>query len=279
MRLLFCLLFLLGPLLTELGAESLRVATYNIRLKIDSDSKEGNGWESRKAQVKALVRFHDFELIGFQEVLRPQLDDLLKDHAYDYVGVGRDDAVDAGEFSPIFFIKERFQLLASGTFWLSETPEKVSFGWDAQKYHRICTWAKLQDKRSGKVLQIWNTHFDHEAVEARRNSARLVLAKVKEVASQGIPVILLGDLNATPDSEPYRMLASSLHDTRSLSKLPPYGPVGTFNAFKYDTPATERIDHIFVGEGFRVLRHGTLSDSLNLHFPSDHFPVVTDLEY
>ncbi len=279
MRLPLALLLLMSLLVSSLHADTLRAATFNIRVKTDMDLPAGNGWDTRRKQVRELIRFHNFELIGFQEVLRTQLDDLLADPSYGHAGAGRDDGANAGEFSPIFFLKERFTLLDSGTFWLSETPEKVSYGWDAQKYHRICTWVRLQDKHSGKVLRVWNTHFYHEAVEARRNSAKLLLARVTEAAKEGGPVILMGDLNSTPDSEPYRILVSGLKDTRQLSQLPPYGPVGTFNGFKYEVPAVDRIDHIFVGEGVSVLRHGTLSDAVDLHYPSDHFPVVTELRY
>lgn len=279
MRLLLLPLLFLGLATHSTATESLRVATYNIRLKLDSDTARGNGWDTRKEQVLALIRFHDFELIGFQEVLKPQLDDLAACTEFGFVGVGRDDGQAAGEHAPIFYRKDRFRLLDSGTFWLSETPDRVSFGWDATKYRRICTWARLEDLRTGKVFQVWNAHFDHEAVLARRNAASLILARVREVTKQGIPVIVMGDLNATPDSEPYRILAAGLRDTRPLSSLPSYGPEGTFNAFDYDKPALDRIDHLFVSEGVRVLRHGTLTDAVNRRFPSDHFPVMTELQF
>lgn len=278
-RLILGAVLLIGLSIDCLATTKLRVGTYNIRLQCDGDIPGGNSWVSRKGPLLGLVRFHDFELIGFQEVLRAQLDDLLTNQEYGYVGVGRDDGGNAGEFAPILFRKSRFALLDQGTFWLSDTPESVSYGWDAKKYYRICTWAKLLDAKSGKIIQVWNAHLDHEGVESRRNAARLILARMGVAVKQGCLVILLGDLNAPPDSEAYQIITSVLHDTRNLSQQPPYGPAGTFNAFRYDKPCTERIDYIFVGENVRVLKHGTLSDSYELHFPSDHFPVLTELEY
>jgi len=276
MRPLLLLLALVCPLL---AASPLRVASYNVRLDVPGDAAAGNGWQTRKAQVAALIRYHGFEIVGLQEPFVSQIKDLLAGGEYEYVGAGRDDGKEAGEFAPILFLKERFRLVEGGTFWLSETPERVSYGWDATKYHRVCTWARLEERATGRQLQVWNVHFDHEAPEARRQSAKLVLARIQEVAAKGVPVVLMGDFNATPESEPYRIVASGLTDTRALSERAPYGPAGTFNNFKHEGVATDRIDHILVGPGFRVLRHGTLTDSYEAHYPSDHFPIVADLAW
>lgn len=271
------LLLLLVLALPAFASAPLRVATFNVRLDIPGDAAAGNSWQTRKGQVSELIRSHGFEIVGLQEPFVWQIRDVLAAGGYAYVGVGRDDAKEAGEFAPILYRTDRFRLVEGGTFWLSETPEKVSYGWDAIKYHRICTWARLEELGTGRQLQVWNVHFDHEAPEARRQSARLVLARIQEVATKGIPVVLMGDFNATPDSEPYRIVAAGLRDTRMLSEQAPTGPAGTFNGFRFGAEATERIDHILVGPGFRALSHATLVDSKDAHYPSDHFPVVTEL--
>jgi len=166
--------------------------------------------------------------------------------------------------------------LESGTFWLSPTPEKPSLGWGAH-YHRICTWARLKDLSTGKTLQFWNTHFDHESLEARRKSAELLLERTRAVRAGKEAFVLVGDFNDIPGSDFYRILSSALRDSLGISETPAYGPQGTFNGFRYAGPLEGRIDHVFVGEGLQVLRHGTLTDSYGQHFPSDHFPVLTEL--
>jgi endonuclease/exonuclease/phosphatase family metal-dependent hydrolase len=276
MRTLLLLLVLGLPLCV---AAPLRVATYNVRLDIPGDAAAGNSWQTRKGKLSELIRSHGFEIVGLQEPFIWQIRDILAAGGYAYVGVGRDDGKEAGEHAPILYRTDRFRLVEGGTFWLSETPDRVSYGWDATKYHRICTWARLEERATGRQFQVWNVHFDHEAAEARRQSARLVLARIQDVEAKGIPVILMGDFNATPDSEPYRIVASALRDTRVLSAQAASGPAGTFNGFNFGTEATERIDHILVGRGIRVLRHETLTDSHDGHYPSDHFPVVTDLDW
>lgn len=256
---------------------ALRVASYNIRLKILSDALAGNGWEQRESLVKALISFHQFDLFGLQEVTAPQLQDLRSLQEFAHVGVGRENGKEAGEFAPIFFRLARFNPIDSGTFWLSDTPEQVSMGWDAS-YHRICTWIRLEDRLTGKVFAVFNTHFDNQGEKARQQSARLILNRLKPLMKEGIPVLLIGDFNATPTSEPYCLLNGTLADARQRSESPPYGPFATFNGFHYQGPFTDCIDHVFCDPGIRVLRFATLTDSLNQHFPSDHFPVLADIE-
>jgi len=255
-------------------AASIEAATYNLRLNLASDG--ANAWPQRREAVKALVRYHQFDLIGTQEGLIDQIRDLEQMAEFARVGRGRDDGLDAGEHSAIFYRRDRFELLASGDFWLSPTPDLPSKGWDARCCKRLASWARLRDKASGRSLAVFSVHFDHEGDEARRESAQLMLRKMDEIAA-GLPVICLGDFNSTPDTPQLRALSERLHDARTWTLSPPYGPVGTFNGFQLDAPMSDRIDYIFVSPGVRVLRYAVLSDNLDRRYPSDHHPVVARL--
>lgn len=264
---LFCSVTLFG--------QNIRVATYNVRLGRANDGV--NNWVNRKDKVNELIQYHDFDIMGTQEGFKDQLDDILRLKDYGYTGGGRDDGKDAGEHSAIFYKKSRFKLLSSGDFWYSETPDTPGKGWDARCCNRICSWAKFRDNATKKEFFVFNSHFDHEGVEARRNSGILLVRKMKEIAGK-LPVISMGDFNSTPETEQIRHLSSHYNDAFSASVQKPYGPVGTFNAFKYDAPLNDRIDYIFVSDNIRVLKYATLTDSYHQKFPSDHLPVVADLE-
>lgn len=249
----------------------INVATYNLRLNIPVDGL--NAWPHRRDAVRALIRYHEWDLYGTQEGLADQIDDLAAMDGYATVGVGRDDGKRGGEFAAIFYRKARFTIEQNGDFWLSETPDKPSKGWDARCCNRLASWAKMRDKQSGKLLFVISVHFDHEGVVARRESAHLMLRKIAALAGD-LPILCLGDFNATPDSEPISIMARGLRDAMTLSETPPYGPVGTFNDFKLDAPLKNRIDYIFVNERVKILKYAALTDSYNARFPSDHLPVV-----
>ncbi len=246
------------------------VASYNIRYNTPNDGE--NAWPNRKEQVKALIRYHEFDIFGTQEGLIGQLNDLSEMPEYAFTGVGRDDGQQAGEHSAIFYKKSRFELLDDGDFWLSETPGEPSYGWEA-KHRRICSWGKFNDKLTGKMFFVFNAHFDHQAVEARRQSGILVVEKMKEIAGDA-PILFLGDLNSTPDTEQIITIKSFLNDAYEVSKMPSYGPVGTFNSFNFNAPMERRIDYIFVSDDFSVQKYGVLTDSYDAKYPSDHQPVV-----
>lgn len=258
------------------GQQSFHVMTFNIRLDMASDSL--NAWTHRKEKVVSQIRFHEFDLLGVQEAQPNQMRFLEKSLSeFQSVGVGRDDGKDNGEYSAIFVRKSRFEILASSTFWLSETPNQPGKkGWDAA-CNRIVTWAKLKDRKTGKVLFHFNTHLDHMGQVARRESARLILKAVDSLAGK-IPALVTGDFNAFPQDEPIRILTDStdlrhLIDSRSASKMPHYGPEGTFNGFGPKEQADEPIDYIFFNWGFQILKHATLSQTWHGRFSSDHFPV------
>jgi len=271
-RLILPLLVLLCPL--AFAQVDLNVATYNLRYDNPSDGK--NVWSARRDAVRALVRYHEFDLWGTQEALANQLTDLDALGEFARVGVGRDDGRHAGEHSAIFYRRERFTLEDHGDFWLSATPEQPSRSWDSRCCNRIATWAKLRDKPSGQLFVVLNAHFDHEGVVARRESAKLLLARGRALAGE-LPLIILGDFNSTPDSEAYVTVSAAMRDARAISQTPPYGPLETFNAFDVSKPAEARIDYIFVSPQWQVLRYAVLTDSVDARFPSDHFPVLTRL--
>jgi endonuclease/exonuclease/phosphatase family metal-dependent hydrolase len=267
--LLCCMLLPTPPAFAQ--SDSINVATYNLRY--DNPGDGANAWPNRREAVKALIRYHEFDLFGTQELLAHQIADLESLGEYAHVGAGRDDGKSAGEHSAIFFRKGRFTVQRHGDFWLSETPDRPSLGWDAKCCNRIASWAQFRDERTGKSFFMFSIHFDHEGVVARRESAKLLLKKIEEIAGDH-PVICVGDFNATPDSEPIATMQRALRDARSISAAPPYGPLETFNAFRVDTPAAQRLDYIFVSSGVKVLRYAVLTDSIDARFPSDHFPVL-----
>lgn len=265
------------------AAETLRVMTFNIRMNNPDDGP--NAWPLRKDIAAGAISFYEPAIAGLQEVLLGQLGDLERSlPAYAWVGAGRDDGREAGEFNPIFFRKDRFRLLASSTFWLSETPDRPGIkGWDAD-CPRVVTWARLRDTWTGRILVVFNTHFDHMGETARRESAALVLSAMRRLAGNA-PVVLTGDFNCTREEAAYRSLVSAgpggpfLRDTRDASATPPYGPAVSFNGFQAVTPPPSAlpIDHIFVGPGLAVVRAGILPGTWSGRFVSDHNPVLADV--
>lgn len=255
-------------------SDAFRIATYNIRCPVD---KTPNSWSERAGRMRALIQRHKFDLIGLQEATAGQIDDLLTE-GWAYVGCGRDDGKRGGEASGILYKQARFDLNASDTFWLSETPDVVgSESWNTA-CTRICTWARLTDRVTGHQFIFLNTHLDHKSAVARENGMKLILRRMPELA-RGLPIILTGDLNATPESSPVLLAREKLRDAADCSATKRTGPSGTFNGFKFNEPpvALPIIDYIFVSEGIEVRTHATLDDSENGLYPSDHFPVAADL--
>ena len=268
---LFIMFFAMG------FSQDFKVMSFNIRLQVESDKE--NAWTERKQDVQDLLMYYHPDYFGVQEALPEQMRDLkngLKN--YDYVGVGRDDGKEDGEFSAIFYDKERLQVLKSGTFWLSETPEKVSRGWDAA-CNRVCTYAVFKDKKSKKEFLAMNLHFDHVGNVARTESAELILKKIKELNPKNLPITLSGDFNLTDTSEPIKIISKNLKDSFYNSETKHYGPVGTFTAFNINEIPKGRIDYIFV-KGMSVKSHRHINDRRdNLLYPSDHFPVIVDVSF
>ncbi|HBL75909.1 MAG: endonuclease [Bacteroidetes bacterium GWF2_42_66] len=247
------------------------VATYNLRQNNPNDGV--NVWPNRKEMVKGLIRFHEFDIFGTQEGFIGQLNDLLEIKEFAYTGHGRDDGKEAGEHSAIFYKKDRFKLLKEGDFWLSETPGQPSFGWDAKGHRRICSWAKFKDLQSEKEFYLFNAHFDNRGIQARIESGKLMVKKIREIAGE-YPVFCVGDFNSTPETEQIKNMQTILRDSRQISATPPYGPIGTTNSFNFDAPMDKLIDYIFVSKQIDILKYGVLTDSKEQRYPSDHQPVV-----
>ncbi|MDX9881542.1 MAG: endonuclease/exonuclease/phosphatase family protein [Prolixibacteraceae bacterium] len=250
------------------------VASYNLRMDTPRDGI--NAWPNRKEAVKGLVRFHEFDIYGTQEGFIGQLKDLCEVEGYAYTGHGREDGKEAGEHSAILYRTDRFKLLGSGDFWLRETPDEPGLGWDATCCNRICSWGKFRDLETSKEFFFFCVHFDHQGVIARKESAKLMVKKIQEIAGNQ-PVICVGDLNSTPETEQIKTMQALLKDSRQSSQAPPYGPVGTFNGFKFDSPLTNLIDYIFVSKNIEVLKYGVLTDNVDRRYPSDHLPVVAKI--
>lgn len=260
-------------------AQDMKIASYNLRNDNKSDSLKGNGWAARSPAVTALIRFHDFDIFGTQEGFKNQLDDISNAlPQYAYYGRGRDDGMDKGEHSAIFYKKDEFTLLSKGDFWLSQTPEIPSLGWDAKCCNRICSWVQLQHRKTGKKFFFFNVHYDHQGVVARKESSKLILNRIKSIAGKS-PVIFTGDFNGSTSSEWYQTIANSgmLKDTYDEVKYP-YANNGSFNAFGSSLESKAVIDHIFATSQFKVVKWGILTDTYHGKFPSDHFPVLVELK-
>ena len=314
------LLFALLVASMQLSAQQMLVGTYNIRYKNANDSINGEVWSKRCQVICDQVNFMAPEIFGTQEVLWPQLQDMKKAlDGYDYIGIGRDDGKRGGEHEAIFYKTDKLQLLDHGDFWLSETPDKPGLGWDAVCI-RICTWGKFSVKapnaehhRRGlfnrgpkleeKVFYFFNLHMDHVGVVARREAAKLVVQRVREIA-QGAPVFVTGDFNVDQNDEIYSIFTKSglLKDSFETARIR-FAENGTFNAFKTNYFTTSRIDHVFVSPSTTVEAYGVFTNSYwtpdedpddNLkasdapqqisfdtyvrHNPSDHYPVFVKVK-
>lgn len=260
------------------SSDPLTVMSYNIRYNNPGDGI--NAWPHRKDHVAEMIGpKYEADIIGLQEALKGQIDDLqerLPD--YTWVGVGRSDGHQSGEFSPIFYRTDRFELLATNTFWLSEEPEMPgSTSWDTA-ITRVVTWARFLDRETEKEFYHFNTHFDHRGQQAREESARLIIERIDAIASD-LPVVVTGDFNVNDQSRPYQIMVESerLEDARFASQTEHQGPTTTFNNWEELRDPETRIDYIFVTDDVTVLNHRILDDRYNGRFPSDHLPVVADV--
>jgi endonuclease/exonuclease/phosphatase family metal-dependent hydrolase len=278
MKFRFLFSIVLFFLLRTASAQTITVATYNLRLFTNSDT--GNLWVNRAPVVAELIRYHAFDVFGTQEGYQNQLDDIIKIlPQYQRSGVGRDDGKDKGEHSAILFKKDKFKLLNHGDFWLSQTPEKPSLGWDATCCNRICSWVYLQDIKSKRKFYFFDAHYDHQGNVAREESSKLIMQRIKSIAGNE-PVVLTGDFNGDRSSTWYQRIATSgwLKDAYTQVKYP-YANNGSFNNFGSNLKSNEVIDHIFTTSNFKVLRWGLLTDSYHGKYPSDHFPITAQIAF
>lgn len=272
-KILFSLLLLSTMVFAQQKGAPINIISYNIRYNNPDDGV--NAWPNREQNVKALVKFHDADVLCVQEALPEQFDALLKKSNFDVVGVGREDGKRKGEFSAVYFDKDRFVKKDGGTFWLSETPDVPSKGWDAA-LNRVCSWVRLYDQLNKKEFLVFNAHYDHKGVQARIESAKLIKQKIQQIAP-ALPVVFTGDLNVTPETEAISTIKSFLSDAKEISQEPAYGPNGTFNDFDFNSDLKDKIDYIFVNKGFKVQKFAVLSDSKDKRYFSDHLPVFARL--
>lgn len=250
------------------------VGSYNIWCGVEE--KAPYPWSQRRERLKELIRFHEYDLLGMQEVRPEQVVYFRTMEEYDLLGTGRE-GPGQGEHMTILYRKDRLQLLDSATFWLSETPDTVSLGWDAA-YNRICTWAKFRDRESGREFFFFNTHLDHQGPVAQLEGARLLTRKIAEIAGpDSLPVFCVGDFNSRPESQPIAVMTQVLRSAKAVSQTPPYGAGDTFRGLEVG-PALDKlnvgeIDYLFVNDRIDVLKFGVLSDSDGHHYPSDHLPL------
>jgi len=274
--LIVILLFVFTGCSHKKGGNAIKVITLNVRYDNPEDSI--NAWTNRVSQVCNYILNEKPDILGMQEVLWHQyivLDSILADYAS--VGVGRNDGARDGEMNPVFFRKEKFDMVRNITFWLSDFPEVTgSIGWGSS-LPRIVTWMEFVDKKSHNHFFFFNTHFAHDSESARLMSSRVLLREVNRI-SEGYPFIISGDFNMPPTSTGYSILTGPdesvplLKDSYVITEKRPSGPVHTFNGFS-DKAQTARIDYIFVRNGMRVLDYHTAVKKDKGIYISDHWPV------
>lgn len=257
-------------------AQNLKMMSYNIRLDVASDGE--NAWPNRKDYFTSQIQFYSPDIFGVQEATPGQVIDIASAlPEYSKFGIGREEK-ETGEACTIYYKKERFKVEQINTFWLSETPNVVSKGWDAA-CNRICTYALFKDLKTKKSFWVFNTHLDHVGNEARVKGVQLILSKMKEINAKNYPAFLMGDFNSEPNTNQIAEVKKEMDDTQDVSKEKPFGPSGTFNGFKHNEPVTLLIDYIFVSKNSRltIQKHAVLSDSKDLKYPSDHLPVYIEV--
>lgn len=271
----FLLLLLCSTIFAQ--SENIKVMTYNIRCGYCEDSSDVNHWSKRKFLVAYMIKSHNPDLIGLQEAEQFQIKDLVKMlDDYDFYGVGRDDGKDKGESAAILYKKNRFVPEEQKTLWLSETPGLASKGWDAA-LNRTVTILKLKDLKSSQEFYFINTHFDHIGEEARTESSRLIVNEMN-MFSNNLPVILSGDFNCTSKSDGYKIITEALSDASIISKTESVGGNISFNGFGKEIEPDNKIDFIFVNDKVEVLNHIIDTTTYNGLYPSDHYPVISEVK-
>jgi len=265
------------------NAVTLRVISYNIRLDTPNDGL--NAWPFRKEKVAALLRFNGADIFCVQEALANQIADLAEAFPeFDYYGPARQDGgPGGGEHNPIFYNRNKFRLISSGTSWFSDTPGVPGSKSPSAALPRILSWIELQEAATGKKCYVFNTHFDHIGEQARIEAANIITAKLATLPADS-PIILTGDFNTTADSEPITIITNpnnkmAMTDSRQLAKYPPLGPDFTFAGWQLEGAPGNTIDFIFVSKPIRVIYHVVIASHSHGFYPSDHLPVLAELAF
>jgi len=272
-------LFLIFLFSRGLGVQGQTTSIMTFNIKFDNPNDGVNAWEQRKRSLVELIGRYKPDILGIQEGLYHQVEFInqhLSNHAY--VGVGRDDGKKKGEYSAIYYDSTRFEFIAYQTFWLSGSPDRVSVGWDAAM-ERICTYGAFRSKTSDDTLHVFNAHFDHVGNEAREMSARLILSKIEEFGLRDERIVVMGDFNAAPGSDPINVFQKELDYGHEISQSKFQGSAGTYNAFDKYKLLTEPIDFIFT-KHLEVFTYRHIEDRReNDLFISDHFPVIIEVKF
>ena len=263
--------------LTSYG-QKYKLMTYNIRLDVAVDGE--NDWNHRKDFFASQIQFYEPDIFGIQEATPNQVVDTNNALSqYGCLGIGRE-GLGKGEASNIYYKKDKFTIQETNTFWLSETPDIVSKGWDAA-FNRVCTYALFKDNKTKKMFWVFNTHLDHLGEIARTKGIELILSKIAALNTKNYPVFFMGDFNSEPTTDRVMALNKVMNDAKLICKSKPFGPSGTFNGFKHNEPVTQLIDYIFISKNQKITvnKYAVLSDSKDLKYPSDHLPVYIEISY
>ena len=251
----------------------MKIMSFNIRCgNVGAES-----WSDRIDIVCQTILESGADSVGIQEAT-PEWMAAQKEklgHKYDYVGIGRDDGNNEGEYSPVFFLIDKYEAVERDNFWLSETPNEVSYGWDAV-CRRICSWARLRDKTTGKEYVHINTHFDHIGVEARRNSVEMIIKHAKTFVD--IPVVFTADMNVVEGTENYNQFVNSNYfdDTKKLAHDTMH--YCTYHDTKPEEHKDEVIDYVMINKGFKALKYVVMTEGIDGRFVSDHYPIYAEVE-
>ncbi|MCH8823159.1 MAG: endonuclease/exonuclease/phosphatase family protein [Planctomycetes bacterium] len=274
------------------SAETIRVMTFNIRYGTAKDGE--NAWSHRRKMVFNILRDHQPDVVGMQEVLEGQRRELLSVlPEYKSLGAGRFDGLLRGEFSPIFYRIQRLEILEQGQFWLSDTPKVPGSKSWGNGITRICTWARMRDRETDKSFYFYNTHLDHRSRPSQQRSAELIAQRIAARVYQNDPIILTGDFNAAEDTSTIRFIKGEIEKAFEESETPPPSPklrdsfrvlhkeataVGTFNSFRGES-SKAKIDYVFVSNEIKVLSAEIIHDNDEGRYPSDHFPVKATITF
>jgi endonuclease/exonuclease/phosphatase family metal-dependent hydrolase len=274
-------MFLISLLSCFAYSQEINFMTYNLRYENTTDGD--NVWPNRRDFIISQIDYFNVDIFGTQEGLATQLkwmDDQLKN--YTFVGIGREENTGdkgTGEFCAIFFNTDKYKVIESNTFWLSENPAVPGKGWDAA-CNRICTYALFRDIKSKKQFYVFNTHLDHMGTVAREKSAELILSRIKSINTKNYPFVLMGDFNSSPEQAPIKKISAELNDSKLVCTTKPFGPEGTFNSFEVCKKPQDRIDFIFTGKNKVVVKkYAALANVWDVRYPSDHYPVLITAEF
>ena len=251
---------------------TMRIMSFNIRCtNVGSDS-----WEDRIGIVSQTMLESEADSIGVQEAT-PEWMDALEEtigDKYAYVGVGRDDGDDEGEYSAVFYLKDKYTVVDSGTFWLSETPDVPSRGWDAA-CNRVCTWVHLENKETGEQYVHMNSHFDHVGISARKNSVDMIIERAKQFTD--IPVVFTADMNVVEGSDNYNQFITSDYFDDTKYRAPDSMSYCTYHDTKPQLHKGDVIDYVMINDGFEALTYKVVTEGIDGRFVSDHYPIYADI--